>query len=293
MFKNSLVLFNVVMLVVICCQCNQPDKTLQKKQTIIVQQRKTPKKISYHSELGKQWIKNQSKAIDSVQLHIVLAVNRTDIDNLGKMDSILVPDDLSGDIAFYLPFPLSVPYLENISKIIFFSYPAQVFGAYENGQLIYTGPTNMGRKKDPTPQGIYYANWKAEKTISTVDDEWELHWNFNIQNKEGIGWHQYALPGYPASHSCLRLQEGDAHYLYTWANQWIVKWKDRVVANGTPVIVFGAYNFDAPKPWLQLLTNSKALDITAATLEQQVAVHMSDILAQQKKWEDAESLSGK
>jgi hypothetical protein len=32
----------------------------------------------------------------------------------------------------------------------------------------------------------------------------DLRWNFNIENKLGVGWH--SLPGYPASHSCLRLE---------------------------------------------------------------------------------------
>jgi hypothetical protein len=41
-------------------------------------------------------------------------------------------------------------------------------------------------------------NWKAEETTSTFDDEWDLRWNFNIENKLGVGWHQYSL-GYPAS----------------------------------------------------------------------------------------------
>ncbi len=91
--------------------------------------------------------------------------------------------------------------MKNIDKIIFFSYPTQVFATYENGDLVYTGPTNMGRKKDPTPTGLFYSNWKAEETTSTFNDEWDLKWNFNIENKLGVGWHQYSLPGYPASHS--------------------------------------------------------------------------------------------
>jgi hypothetical protein len=44
----------------------------------------------------------------------------------------------------------------------------------------------------------------------------DLRWNFNIENKLGVGWH--SLPGYPASHSCLRLE--DAKLLYEWADEW-------------------------------------------------------------------------
>ena len=84
---------------------------------------------------------------------------------------------------------------------------------------------------------MYFTNWKAEQTTSTFNDEWDLKWNFNIENKEGIGFHQYALPGYPASHSCLRLKEADAKYLYTFADQWELKGTDDIKAKGTPVIV--------------------------------------------------------
>jgi hypothetical protein len=97
------------------------------------------------------------------------------------------------------------------------------------------------------------------------------------------GWHQYSLPRYPASHSCLRLQETDTKFLYTWANEWVVNKKDSVLVQGTPVIVFGMYNFDAPKPWLQLVNNAKALDIPVEEIQKHAAPHLADIKIQQQK----------
>ena len=244
-------------------------------------QRQKPKIVSYQLANAKQWL--LTNKTDSNQINIALAVNRTDKAGFAQMDSVIIPVDMSGDIAYYLPFPIHVAYLKDIDKIIFFSYPAQVFATYENGELIYTGPTNMGRKKDPTPTGLFYANWKAEQTTSTFNDEWDLRWNFNIENKEGVGWHQYSLPGYPASHSCLRLQEKDARYLYNWADQWVLDGNDSIAVKGTPVIVFGSYNFDAAKPWLQLITNPHALDITETEIQKQTAPFLNNILLQQKK----------
>ena len=180
-------------------------------------------------------------------------------------------------------FPLAFHIFKDIKKIIFFSYPTQSFGAYEWGELAYTGQTNMGRKTDPTPTGVYYTNWKAEKTTSTFNDEWDLRWNFNIENKLGIGFHQYELPGYPASHSCLRLTEKDALYLYNWADQWILAGKDSIKAKGTPVIVFGSYDFKAAKPWLQLVKDPHALDITVANIQQQASPFLQEIINEQKK----------
>jgi hypothetical protein len=268
----------IVILLALFCSCKQQNQEIMEpKKTII---RKQPKTISFHFEKSKDWL---AKNTDSTQIRIVLAINRTDKNNITKMDSILIPSDLTGDLAFYLPFPLEVPYLKDINKIIFFSYPTQTFAAYENGELIYTGPTNMGRKKDPTPTGLFYTNWKAEKTISTFNDEWDLYWNFNIANKLGVGWHQYELPGYPASHSCLRLQEKDAKYLYTWADQWILKDDETILVKGTPVIVFGSYPFGEPKPWLQLAQNPKALNISADEIVQATKSYLNGILSEQKK----------
>lgn len=260
-------------------ECHQP---VTDSKVAIQRIRVKPANSGYHFEKPKDWL---NKNNNGQQQNIVLAVNRTDSAHLAKMDSIIVPNDLSGDLEYYLPFPLSVPGLKDIKKIIFFSYPAQIFVAYEAGELVYTGPVNMGRKTDPTPTGLYYTNWKAEKTTSTFNDEWDLKWNFNIENKLGIGFHQYDLPGYPASHSCLRLLEKDARYLYDWADQWKLddKNKDSILANGTPVIVFGSYSFDGPKPWLQLLTDAHILDISSATVQQLAAPFMADIMAKEEK----------
>lgn len=257
--------------------CKENGSPLNEKKKIA---RKQPKSVSYSLANAKTWL--EQNGADVSKIEIVTAINRTDKKNLAKQDSIVIPTDFSGDVVYYLPFPLEVNYLEDVSKVVLFSYPTQTFAAYENGFLVYSGPTNMGRKKDLTPNGLFYTNWKAEKTTSTFDDEWELKWNFNIENKLGVGFHEYELPGYPASHSCLRLLEKDAKFLYDWADQWILEDKQTVLVKGTPVVVFGNYNFDAPKPWLQLVQNPNALSITKAEVENQIKPFLKAILDQQK-----------
>ncbi|MBK7559892.1 MAG: L,D-transpeptidase [Chitinophagaceae bacterium] len=279
--KNLLLILMISMLCTISCK--QQKKTAVK----VIPQRQQPKTITFQFANAKQWLAAHTGA--DAHLQIAYAVNRTDAANFAKMDSVIIPADLDGDIAYYMHFPFHVNYLDAVQKIIFFSYPTQTFATYENGVLIHTGPTNMGRKKDPTPTGLFYANWKSEKTTSTFNDEWELLWNFNIENKLGVGWHQYELPGYPVSHSCLRLREKDARYLYDWADQWILGDKESIRVKGTPVIVFGSYNFDAPKPWLQLVMNPKAMDIAEAEIKKQTVPFLNNILAEQKKRETAET----
>ncbi|MEO6730853.1 MAG: L,D-transpeptidase [Ferruginibacter sp.] len=278
---RRIIVLKLILVAFIFMQCNQPGiidvKNARHK---AAKKRTLPKTVGYHFENYREWVKNNK---NSDKEPIVLAVNRTDNNNIAKMDSIIVPNDLTGDKESYLPFPFKVGAIEEIEKIIFFSYSTQTFGAYEFGDLIYSGPVNMGRKNDPTPSGLYFTNWKAEKTTSTFNDEWDLRWNVNIENKLGIGWHQYELPGYPASHSCLRLQEKDARLLYDWAEQWIMDDKEIVKAQGTPVIVFGRYDFDAPKPWLQLTNDPHALDITRSALTEELKPFLAEIMAQRKR----------
>lgn len=267
---------------------NEKDSETEEKN---VPERKAPERtkpndISYHFEKSKAFLATNPS---EKQLQILFAVNRMDKANLVKSDSIMVPKDLTGDVEFYLPFPLEVDYLKDIKKIIYFSYPTQSFATYEYGYLSYAGPTNMGSKKNKTPTGLFFANWKAEETISTVDDEWKLLWNFNIANTEGVGWHQYELPGYPASHSCLRLTETDAKFLYTWADQWVLEDDENVKIKGTPVIVFGSYDFDAAKPWYELVKNSEALNISESDIENNTNPFMEEILAAQKNRNENES----
>lgn len=261
--------------------CEEKKTTPDKPKKIVIKRVKPEKDISYIFVKTSAYLKQQKPS--QKEWEIFCAVNRADSAHVAKMDSILVPSDLNADIAYYLPFPLTVPSLNEISKIIFFSYPAQAFGAYEYGQLVYTGATNMGRKADPTPTGLFFTNWKAEETKSTFNDEWELKWNFNIENKEGVGWHEYEMPGYPASHSCLRLQEKDARYLYDWADQWVLQNADSIKQKGTPVVVFGSYPFDDTKPWYQLINNPHALDINADEINSLVKPHMNEILEVQRK----------
>ena len=277
----------VFLTIITLFSCKQNEVQIIKKEIV----KKQPKAISYKLEDAKSWLKINTN--DSLKIEIITAINRTDKANLSKLDSIVIPSNFDGDVLFYMPFPLEVDYLKDVSKVLIFSYPTQTFGAYENGILTYSGPTNMGRKKDKTPLGLFFTNWKAEKTTSTFDDEWELKWNFNIENKLGVGFHEYTLPGFPVSHSCLRLLEKDAKFLYEWADQWILNDKEEIKVKGTPVIVFGSYNFDQPKPWLQLVKNPKIIAISEKDIEKETSPFLNEILDQQKIREDFKEVTTK
>ncbi|MGV9004273.1 L,D-transpeptidase [Flavobacterium sp.] len=277
--NNSVKIFALLSIALfIACNEKKEIRTTHEKPVV---ERNQPKEIAYKFQKTKEWLKNDGS--NSKALDIVLALNRVDATNLKTLDSILVPTDTSGDIAYYMPFPLEVENLEEVKKIIIFSYATQAFATYEYGTLTHVGPTSMGRKKDKTPTGLFFTNWKAEETKSTFNDEWELKWNFNIENKLGVGFHEYALPGYPASHSCLRLLEKDAKILYEFADQWVLENDQKVKLKGTPVIVFGSYDFEGAKPWYALKEDPKALTLSEDDLEDAVSPHLQSIIKEQGK----------
>lgn len=228
------------------------------------------------------------KALTPAERAIVLRLNRVDAASYKRLDTMIVPDKIDTAWMAYTVFPEELPMIKDVRKMVFFAYYQEAFAAYESGKLVKWGPTNMGKKASPTPTGLFSANWKAKESISTVDDEWKLKWNFNVHNKGGVGWHQYQLPGYPASHSCMRLLEADAYWLYTWAEQWILK-DNQLAAQGTPVIIFGQYPFGQGKPWWKMVENPAALNIPADTLSALVQPHLEKILSRQSQRDSVQS----
>jgi hypothetical protein len=195
-------------------------------------------------------------------LNVLLLLNRVDQDHLLRQDTLVMPDKIYANLNLYCPFPEIIEPLKTIHKIIFVSRYAQAFAVYEKGLRVRWGAASLGKESTPTPAGLYFTNWKAKKTTSTVNRSWVLEWSFNLDNYKGISMHEFSLPGYPASHSCIRLFRDDANWLYYWADQWILSEYTNIAAYGTPVIVYGSYPFDEIKPWHRLATNNKALRVT-------------------------------
>lgn len=195
-------------------------------------------------------------------LAMVLSLNRIDERHLKKGGAVVIPSRFDDPVALSA-FPLNLPDLAQTPKMMLISQRVQEFGAYEYGTLVRFGGLSSGKKSTPTANKLYHANWKGKEVISTVDDGWILKWNVNIANQDGIGIHEYELPGYPASHSCVRLSAVDAEWFYNWIDQWTLSDDGQsVVAPGTPVLIFGDYPFGQTAPWKLLPENKDAIKIS-------------------------------
>jgi len=197
----------------------------------------------------------------------VLKLNRVDFAHVRDRDSLILPD-VFGDSLDLSPFPRTLVAVRDTAKLVLVSLRLQAFAAYDSGQLARWGPTSSGRKAKPTPTGVYHATWKDRDRISTIDDEWLMFWCVNIENREGVTLHQYDLPGRPASHSCVRLLETDARWVYGWAEQWKLSADGQLAATGTPVVVFGEWAWGQRAPWKRLPEDPGEGSLTPAEVEE-------------------------
>jgi lipoprotein-anchoring transpeptidase ErfK/SrfK len=210
----------------------------------------------------------------------VLRLNRLDAGHVRIGEHVIVPDEATDAVP--APLPATVDGLTAVGKVLVVSRRVQAFGAYEAGRLVRWGPVSTGKRATPTPVGLFHANWKARRTVSTDDPDWLLPWYVNVDNARGVSLHEFALPGVPASHACIRLLGDDARWLYGWVEQWILTPDGRtILAHGTPVVIFGDYAFDAPPPWSRLPEDAAAGEVSAAEMAAALEPHVPVVLARQ------------
>jgi len=208
----------------------------------------------------------------------LLRLNRVDAEHVRQGDALVVPDRLLDAVAI-CPFPRQLAAdLCPSEKLLLVSRRVQAFGAYENGVLVRWGPTSTGRMETPTPAGLFYTNWRTKSRRSNDNDEWVLPWYVNFINESGVSFHQFALPGYPASHACVRLLAADAHWIYDWADSWVLSKNGReVLLEGTPVLVFGDYDYAAPPPWRRLTNDPLATSMRLEEIATAMQAHVQTI----------------
>jgi lipoprotein-anchoring transpeptidase ErfK/SrfK len=224
---------------------------------------------AYRFELLPNTPAELAKRFTPEQIDLLEMFNRRDREHLVRADppvpGLIVPSAWNTDPLTYSPFPAAWPAAETYPKAILVHQPMQAFAAYERGRLVRWGPVSTGRKETPTPDGMFNLTWRARSRRSTDNEDWLLEWYFNFVNARGVSFHLFDLPGYPASHACVRLLLRDAQWLYGWGEQWKIDDTGRtVIAKGTPVVIHGIYGFGGPAPWLTLEALSVPLALPAA-----------------------------
>jgi len=233
--------------------------------------------------LNDSTLKQIKKHYQPEHLKTICALNRIDSELIHRADSLIIPDSFYVDLINYSPFPLEFPKADSILKLIMISYPLQAFAVYDTGRLVRWGPLSMGKRTTQTPVGLFHTNWKSKSQISTDNADWILPWYFNLINSTGVSLHQFELPGFPASHSCIRLREEDAQWIYYYADQWKLDSKGwKILIQGTPVIIFGKYPFGEARPWFSLAIDSKSNRISAYSLDKEISPFYDNIIREQK-----------
>jgi hypothetical protein len=109
---------------------------------------------------------------------------------------------------------------------IIVSVPKQRAYVYRNGILIGVSTCSTGKKGFETPTGVFTVLEKAEEHYSKDFDDAPMPFMERL-TWQGVALHAGKLPGYPASHGCVRLPPKFAKELY------------EVTQVGTPVIIAG------------------------------------------------------
>lgn len=173
-----------------------------------------------------------------VQEDLIRRINRSNT-SLYRGMKIAIPVNMHrADLFSHAPFPNRID--PKGRKVIIIEMKYHAFGAFDaNGYLVHWGPVSGGRGWCPdvhrycrTPQGTYYFTEKrGHGCISSKypAPEGGAPMPFCMFFRNGYAMHAGDLPGYHASHGCVRLFYRDAE----WLNKQFID----IGKNGTMVIV--------------------------------------------------------
>jgi hypothetical protein len=189
--------------------------------------------------------------------YALMMLNRKEYRFVRGSDEVLFPEVFYKDSRAYSIFP---PYYEgarDIHKLILISAHYQQLGCYEWGVLVKSHPVNSGKEKTPSFKGRYALTFRQLERKSSIDSTWIMKYYFNFHPEAGMALHQFVMPGFPASHSCMRQFLEDAMWIYKWGKgEKLDSNKRRIPLSGTPVIILDHYPFGIEyRPWMQLSSN--------------------------------------
>jgi hypothetical protein len=173
-------------------------------------------------------------------------------------DTVVVPKEFYEDMRAYSLFPQYYHGARDIPKLILVSNRWQCYAAYENGVQERFAAANTGKEKTPTFPGRYALVWKQELRKSSLDSTWIMPFTWNFHRYAGSAFHKFDMPGYAASHSCIRQFLDDAEWLFKWGRGGKRDSNGNFIhLTGTPVLILDVFDFTRPRtgPWFALKSN--------------------------------------
>lgn len=162
---------------------------------------------AYTVQQGDTW---ESITADDEFALLAMRVNRVDAKHLKPGMNVVIP---VSPVAYqYVPVPKLIESHSERQIVVFLE--EQYFGAYENGVLMHWGPVSSG-KNGRTRVGSFKAIWKDRWHRSSKYGRARMF--FAVQYNGDYFTHEQDLPGYAASHGCVRMLAEDA----AWKFQWI------------------------------------------------------------------------
>lgn len=215
MFFKKFVIFIIFPLFLCCLLFSAQEKKIV-FETIEVQEGDT-----FEGLFGPDW-------------EIVSYINRIDSESLEIGQKLKVPMDMilanNGQksilstnwnyvkkLIYEYPFmPKILPREKRTAKLISVVISEQFIGCYKYGKLKFSYPISSGRRTYPTRRGRFKVYYKRPYHVSSIFGD-PMPWTLMF-NPRGQAFHAGKMPGYPASHGCIRLFKKDAFMLFQWSD---------------------------------------------------------------------------
>ena len=104
------------------------------------------------------------------------------------------------------------PEEETVKRRAVISLSRQRVTLYQNDKAVRSSRVSTGKRSTPTPPGKYVITDKQVNWISSIYNV-PMPFFMRLSCKE-IGMHAGVLPGYPASHGCIRMPKGDVQAFF-------------------------------------------------------------------------------
>jgi hypothetical protein len=155
------------------------------------------------------------------------------------------------------------------------SVKSQNVSFYANGKLVSQSPVSTGKATNPTPYGVFSIIQRNRHHRSNIYSGAPMPYMQRL-TWSGIALHEGKLPGYPASHGCIRLPERYADYLWR-----TIKMNTRVIVSRedvAPSDITHALLFQ-PKPAAATVQTVPELRKTLDTTSERVRTASASVIA--------------